>query len=161
MGRRKIRGDGGTVVIPHVIPVTVADLERAQQLMQQGFEWNASLPEGAKTELDQSPLPRFLQAGINLIREYCGADEEKFSSLATRVLALVRVVHSDKMARWVASPSDGATAGNWHPAILDVAASLPIRASGNFDISLFRDEVRNLARTKYPATENAQRQTGE
>lgn len=148
MGTRKIRGSGATLDVPFVGAVTVPDLEKAQELMQQGFEQSASQSEAATPE--PGGLPRYLQAGINLIREYCGTDEAKFSALTTRVLALVRVVHSDKMARWVVLPKDGETTGKWHPAILDAAATLPIRVSGNFDITLFRDEVKKVARAKYP-----------
>ena len=149
MGRRKIRGTG-TVIQPYAIPVEVADLEKADSLMQAGFNWAASQPEGIATDVADGSIPRYVQAGFKLIREYCGTDEAKFKALTTRVLALARVLHSEKMANWIATSNDNAPAGKWHPAILDVAASMQIRVSGSFEVTLFRNEVRRVGREKYP-----------
>ncbi|MBI2821900.1 MAG: hypothetical protein HYX74_06720 [Acidobacteria bacterium] len=86
--------------------------------------------------LEDTPLNRAALA----IWEQFGSDHEKFQCLMMRYFALVRLARHAKMQQWQMSIDDGRNV-MVHPAVLVVAATLPLQSDGGFDEKEFFTRV--------------------
>ena len=90
--------------------------------------------------LDDTRLNR---AAVAILDQFA-PDFEKFQSLMMRYFALLRLTPLEKMKQWQTTASAENSVAI-HPAVLTVAATLPLDGSGGFDEMEFFSKVEEVA----------------
>ena len=81
------------------------------------------------------------------IQEQFAPDFEKFQSVMMRYFALLRLTRLEEMAKWQQQAGDDGSVAV-HPAVLVVAATIPLARDGAFDAAEFFSKVEEVAASK-------------
>ena len=151
MSRSRTNDDKDSFRNRPAIPISPDELERLVRIADEGT--GEELPEELlekgvvkkDDDLDMADI-----ALINAATHYCGDDKHKLLSMISRVHSLFSILCSREARDWIGFNREMPDLTlSFHPALIDVAATLPLRIGGEFESKEFFRRVRELAATKY------------
>ncbi len=105
-----------------------------------------------ETRPDQQHGPYTLAALA--LREHLADRPERFDSAMARFVALMHLFAGGQLTSWVRPSPNNSNAQDIHPAVVHVAAEMPLNRNGKFPTRKFLAEVDKIAAARYQHVES-------
>ena len=136
-----------------VKPVDPGDLAFALELGLAGADGRMPMESPARREVTVEIKPGHFET-LNLkdtpvnrmwlaIRNHCGDDNNKFTSMFWRITALFAVSRTDQMKPWARENENEQLL---HSATIEAAAVMPLHVAGDFEPAQFAERVGEIAK---------------
>jgi len=162
MSQTRIKQQKGWFARIQVAAVSPEELTQAMNLVQEALDSDETVLTREVGIIDEHGEMQTLAFDGNnplikrhaAIARYCGDDKQKHLSLTTRLDSLQNILHTDECMDWLVydldDPDPDSPPVGIHPAVIDVAATFPVRVAQDFNPKDFFQRVQALAASKYP-----------
>lgn len=99
---------------------------------------------GSVSELRFTDIP--MNRAMLALKERFAGDSAMFSSAATRMFALGKVLEDPRLSKWIKHGDDS---DEVHEAVIETAATIRLDANGEFPLDKFILQVEELTESKY------------